>query len=388
VDFSLSPEQEEVAAAVGRICRDFDADYWLERDADGAFPLDFHRAMAEGGWLGICIPEEYGGSGLGIQAAASMMHAITRSGAGFSGASAVHMNIFGLNPIVRFGTPEQKARMLPPVVSGAHKACFAVTEPNTGLDTTNLRTRAERVGDRYVINGQKVWISTAQVAQKMLIIARTTPIEETKRPIDGLSLFYTDLDRSRVAVKVIDKMGRKAVDTNELFIDNLEVPVEDLIGEEGMGFRYLLHGLNPERVLAAAGAVGLGRAALGRATAYARERVVFGRPIGKNQGIQHPLADRWVDLEAAELLVLKAAWQYDTGRDCGATANAAKYFAAEAGYRACETAVLSHGGFGYAKEYHVERYFRESMIARIAPVSAQLILSYIAEKVLGLPKSY
>jgi len=298
------------------------------------------------------------------------------------------MNIFGLNPIVRFGTPEQKARMLPPVVSGAHKACFAVTEPNTGLDTTNLRTRAERVGDRYVINGQKVWISTAQVAQKMLIIARTTPIEETKRPIDGLSLFYTDLDRSRVAVKVIDKMGRKAVDTNELFIDNLEVPVEDLIGEEGMGFRYLLHGLNPERVLAAAGAVGLGRAALARATSYARERVVFGRPIGKNQGIQHPLADRWVDLEAAELMVLKAAWQYDTGRDCGATANAAKYFAAEAGYRACETAVLSHGGFGYAKEYHVERYFRESMIARIAPVSAQLILSYIAEKVLGLPKSY
>lgn len=388
MDFSFSTEQEEVAAAVGRICERFDADYWLQRDTDGRFPHEFHRAMAEGGWLGICMPEEYGGSGLGISAAAAMMHAITLSGAGMTGASAVHLNIFGLNPLVRFGTKEQKDRILPKVISGEEKVCFAVTEPNTGLDTARLRTTATRHGDKYRIKGQKVWISTAQVAQKMLIIARTTPIEETSKPIDGLSLFYADIDRSRVSIKEIDKMGRKAIDSNELFIDDLEVPVENLIGEEGKGFRYLLHGLNPERVLAAAGAVGLGRSALALATQYAKERVVFNRPIGQNQGIQHPLAERWVELEAADLLTQKAAWQYDQGLDCGPLANAAKFAAAEAAYRAAETAVLTHGGFGYAKEYHVERLFRESMIIRIAPVSIQLILCHIAERVLGLPKSY
>ena len=388
MDFALSSEQEALREAVGRICSRFDDQYWLMRDREGGFPAELHAALAEAGWLGIAIPEAYGGAGLGITEAAIMLQTIARSGAGMSGASAIHINIFGLNPVVVFGTEEQKQRMLPPLVAGQEKACFAVTEPNTGLDTTRLKTRAERRGDRYVLNGAKVWISTAQVADKMLILARTTPLEEVKQRSHGLSLFYTKLDRRFVEVREIEKMGRKAVDSNQLFIDGLEVPVEDRIGEEGRGFHYILHGLNPERILIAAEAIGLGRAALDRATRYAGEREVFSRKIGQNQGIQHPLAENWMALEAADLMMYRAAWAYDRGDECGAAANAAKYLGAEAGYRACETAVMTHGGFGYAKEYHVERYLRESLIPRIAPVSPQLILCYIAEKVLGLPKSY
>ena len=388
MDFALTPEQEAVRDAVARVCQAFGDEYWLERDRDGRFPAELHRALAQDGWLGICMPEEHGGAGLGITEAAIMMQTISESGAGMTGASAVHMNIFGLNPVVVFGTDEQKRRMLPPLIAGKERACFAVTEPNTGLDTTQLKTRAERRGDRYVVNGQKVWISTAQVAEKVLILARTTPIEEAHRRTEGLSLFYTALDRSRVEVREIEKMGRKAVDSNQVFFDNLEVPAEDRIGEEGKGFEYILHGLNPERILIAAEAVGLGFAALNRAVQYAKERVVFGRPIGKNQAIQHPLAEGWMELEAARLMILNAAWRYDRGLPCGAEANAAKYLAAEAGFKACQQAVMTHGGFGYAKEYHVERYLREVMIPRIAPVSPQLILCFIAEKVLGLPKSY
>jgi acyl-CoA dehydrogenase len=300
----------------------------------------------------------------------------------------VHMNIFGLNPVVLYGTAEQKARMLPPIAAGEEKACFAVTEPNTGLDTTKLQTKAERRGDIYVMTGAKIWISTAQVADKMLILARTAPIEAGRKPAAGLSLFYTALDRRFVEVREIEKMGRKAVDSNALFIDGLEVPAADRIGEEGRGFEYILHGLNPERILVAAEAIGLGRAALNRATAYAKERIVFGRPIGQNQAIQHPLAECWMELEAADLMMLKAAWQYDCGLPCAPAANAAKYLAAEAGFKACQTAIATHGGYGYAKDYHVERYFREMMIPKLAPVSPQLILCFIAEKVLGLPKSY
>ena len=374
--------------AVARVCARFDDDYWLQRDRDGEFPEEFRRAIADAGWLGICMPEAYGGSGLGITEAAIVMEAITASGAGLSGASAVHMNIFGLNPVVVYGTDEQKARMLPPVAAGKDKACFAVTEPDAGLQTTKLKTRAERRGDRYVLNGAKVWISTAQVADKMLILARTTPLEAVKKPTDGLSLFYTTLDRRFVEVREIEKMGRAAVNSNALFIDGLEVPLDDRIGEEGSGFKYLLHGLNPERVLVAAEAIGLGRAALRRATAYAKERIVFDRPIGQNQAIQHPLAQCWMELEAADLMVFKAAWLYDHGESAGPAANAAKYLGAEAGHKACQTAVMTLGGFGYAKEYHVERYFRESMIPRLAPVSRELILCFIAERVLGLPKSY
>jgi acyl-CoA dehydrogenase len=305
-----------------------------------------------------------------------------------SGASAIHMNIFGLNPLVVFGNEAQKARALPPLVAGRDKPCFAVTEPDVGLNTRQLKTRAERRGDRYVVDGQKMWISTAQVANKMLLLARTTPLDQVKRKADGLSLFYTDIDRRKVEVRLIEKMGRHAVDSNMVFFDGLEVPAEDRIGEEGRGFHYILHGMNPERILIAAEAVGIGRAALRRATAYAKERRVFGRAIGQNQGIQHPLARCWAHLEAADLMAMKAASLYDAGRECGAEANAAKYLAAEAGFTAAETAVMTHGGMGYAQEYHVERYLRESLIPRIAPVSRELILSFIAERVLGLPKSY
>ncbi|QWG20363.1 acyl-CoA/acyl-ACP dehydrogenase [Bradyrhizobium sediminis] len=388
MDFALSANQESIRDAVGKICARFDDAYWLKKDKEGGYPADFHKALADAGWLGICIPEEYGGSGLGITDAAIMMRTISESGAGMSGASAVHMNVFGLNPVVVFGTKEQCQRMLPPIVDGRDKSCFAVTEPNTGLNTTQLKTRAVRQGDKYVVNGQKVWISTAQVASKILLLARTTPLEEVKNPTHGLSLFYTDFDKNRVAVHEIEKMGRKPVDSNELFFENFEIPVEDRLGEEGRGFEYILHGMNPERILIAAEAVGLGKVALARAAAYGKSRIVFNRPIGMNQGIQHPLAKNWMELEAAWLMVMSAGWQYDQGLPCGPAANAAKYLAAEAGFHACEQAVMTHGGFGYAREFHVERYLRESLIPRIAPISPQLILSFIAEKVLGLPKSY
>lgn len=388
MDFALDANQESIRDTIEKICSRFDDAYWLKKDKEGGFPIEFHKAIADAGYLGICIPEEYGGSGLGITDAAIMMRAISESGAGMSGASAVHMNVFGLNPVVVFGTPEQCARMLPPIVDGTEKSCFAVTEPNTGLNTTQLKTRAVRKGDRYIVNGQKVWISTAQVAEKILLLARTTALEDVKSPTHGLSLFYTDFDRSKIAVHEIEKLGRKCVDSNELFFADFEIPVEDRIGEEGHGFEYILHGMNPERILIAAEAVGLGKVALKRAADYAKVRNVFNRPIGQNQAIQHPLAKNWMELEAAWLMVLSAGWQYDQGLPCGPAANSAKYLAAEAGYHACEQAVITHGGFGYAKEYHVERYLRESLIPRIAPISRELILSFIAEKALGLPKSY
>ena len=388
MDFSLSPEQLQLRDAVAGLCARFDDAYWLRKDRDGGFPEEFHRAVAEGGWLGIAMPEEYGGSGLGITEAAIMMQAVAESGAAMSGASAIHMNIFGLNPVVVFGTEEQKRRMLPPLVRGEDKACFAVTEPDAGLDTTRLKTKAEKRGGRYLVTGTKIWISTAQVANKVLLLARTTPLEEVRRRTDGLTLFYTDFDRARVEVREIEKMGRHAVDSNMVFMDAMEVPEADRIGAEGDGFRSILHGMNPERILIAAEAVGIGRAALERASRYARERVVFGRPIGQNQGIQHPLAKCWAELEAANLMVFKAAHLYDRGEACGAEANAAKYLAAEAAFETCEQAVLTHGGMGYSKEYVVERYFRESLIPRIAPISPHMILNFIAERVLGLPKSY
>lgn len=388
MDFRLTDEHEAIRESVKKLCAKYDDDYWFDRDHDGAFPEAFVKDVADGGWLGIAMPEEYGGSGLGVTEASILMQTITESGGAQTAASSVHLNIFGPNPIVVFGTDEQKQRMLPPLIRGEDRACFGVTEPDAGLDTTQLKTRAEWNGKEYVVNGRKIWTSGAQTANKILLIARTTPLDQTKRAIDGLSLFYTDLDKSAVEVKEIEKMGRKAVDSNMLFIDGLKIPKENLIGEEGKGFRYLLHGLNPERILISAEAVGIGRLALGRAVEYAKERVVFGRPIGQNQAIQHPLAKCWAELEAANLMAFKAASLYDAGEPCGGEANAAKYLSSEAGYHACERAILTHGGMGYAKEYHVERYFREIMIARIAPVSSEMILNYIGEKVLGLAKSY
>ena len=386
--FWFSDEQQAIRDAVLRLCERFDGDYWRRTDESGDFPEAFVAAMAEAGWLGVAMPTELGGSGLGLTEAAIMMQAVAESGAGFSGASAMHLNIFGLMPVVKFGTDEQRKRAIPRIISGEDRTCFAVTEPDAGLDTSSLKTRAVRTNDGYVISGRKMWTTNAQRATKMLIIARTTPKEEVKRATEGLSLFYTDFDRSRITATPIPKMGRKAIESNAVFIDDLHVPAEDLVGEEGRGFYYLLEGLNPERVLIAAEAVGLGRAALKRAAGYAKERVVFGRPIGQNQGVAHPLAKAWAELEAANLMAFKGAALFDAGRECGAEANAAKYLGGEAGFNACEAAVMAHGGMGYAKEFHVERYFREAMIARIAPVSREMILNYIAERVLGLPKSY
>ena len=386
--YSDKAAHREIQSGIERICQDFGDDYWLQKDQEGSFPHEFHRAIAAAGWLGIAMPEQYGGSGLGITEAAIMMRAVSQSGAGMSGASAVHMNIFGLQPVVVFGTADQQARMLPPLIRGEEKACFAVTEPDAGLNTTQIKTRAERVGDHYRITGQKIWISTAQVADKALILARTGAAGQGRGKISGLSLFYTALDRSSIEIREIHKMGRAAVDSNMLFFDGMQVPAQDLIGEEGAGFKQILHGLNPERILIAAEAVGLGHAALRKASAYARERTVFAHRIGAYQAIQHPLAKCWMNLEAAWLMVMRAAELYDAGNECGAEANSAKYLAAESAFAACEAAILTHGGMGYSAEYHVERYLRESWIPRIAPVSAQMIMNFISEKVLDLPRSY
>jgi len=385
----LSEDQLAIREAVAKICAKFDDDFWLERDKSGEYPVEFHAAMAAGGWLGVAMPEEHGGAGLGVAEAALVMHTVAGSSGAMAAASSIHLNIFGPHVIVVFGTPEQQARWLPDLIEGRVKSCFAVTEPDAGLDTTNLRTRAVREGDHYVVHGRKIWTSSAQVADKFLLLARTAPRDASARRTDGMSLFFTDLDRGgAVEVREIDKMGRKAVDSNELFIDGLRVPVEDRIGEEGRGFEYLLHSLNPERILVGMEAIAIGQNALARATRYAGERVVFGRPIGQNQAVQHPLADSWMALEAAFLMAMHAAALYDSGQPCGLQANAAKYLGAEAGFEACTRAVMTLGGMGYAKEFHVERLLREVMICRLAPVSPQLILCHIAEKALGLPKSY
>ncbi|WP_425351356.1 acyl-CoA dehydrogenase family protein [Kumtagia ephedrae] len=370
------------------VVRQFDADYWLERDEDGRFPDEFHRAMADAGWLGITMPEEHGGSGLGVTEAAIMMHEVAGHGGGMAAASSVHINLFGPHPIVVFGTHEQKSEWIPRLVAGEDKVAFGVTEPDAGLNTTRIKTFAEKVPGGYRVNGQKVWTSTAQVASKIMLLTRTTRYEDCKRPTDGITIFYTDLDRSKIEVQRIPKMGRKAVDSNAIFIEDLFIPDEHRIGEEGKGFSYILHSLNPERVLVGTEAVAIGRDALARAARYAKERIVFDRPIGMNQGIQHPLAEKWMYLESAWLMLLKAAELYDAGKPCGAEANAGKFLGARAGYEACLQAVLTHGGFGYAKEYHVERLLREVTVTRIAPVTEQLIQSFIAEKVLDLPKSY
>ena len=388
MDFSLNEDQQTIREAVLQHCSQFPDEYWLEHDRSGEFPVEFHKAMAEAGWLGIAMPESVGGAGLGITEAAVMLQAVAESGGGMAAASAIHGPVFGLEPVILFGTEEQQQRMIPPIISGAEKMCFAVTEPNTGLDTTSLKTRAEKVEGGYRVNGEKIWITNAHVADRMLLIARTTPLDQVKKKTEGLTLFYTKLDRDHIEHRLIPKMGRHAVGSNMLFITDLFIPDEDRIGAEGQGFKILLQGLNPERVLLGAEATGLGRVAIQKASKYAQERVVFGRPIGQNQGIQHPLAKAWMQVEAAALMVFKAATLFDKGLDCGVEANTAKYLAAEAGFEACQTAMMSMGGMGYAQEYHVERYLREVLIPRIAPVSPHQIMNYIAERVLELPRSY
>ncbi|WP_245583916.1 acyl-CoA dehydrogenase family protein [Rubritepida flocculans] len=378
----------EIREAVARICAGFDLDYWRRCDEEGRFAREFFEAIRDAGFLSIIMPAELGGAGLGMQAAAVMVRTIAEAGGGWTAASTVHAYIFGPMSIVAHGSPEKRARMLPPLISGRERPCFGVTEPSTGLDTTRIRTRAVRRGDTYYITGQKVWTTGAAIADRILLLARTTPIEETARPVDGLSLFFAPMDPRHVTVRPIPKHGLGSIASCEVFIEELPVPVQDRIGEEGHGFRCLLDSLNPERIMVAAETVGIGRAALGLAARYAKEREVFGRKIGQNQAIQHPLAQGWMELEAANLMTMKAAALYDAKQPCGAEANAAKFLAAEAANKACRQAMITHGGYGYAKEYHVERLARESMIPVLAPVGQALVLSYIAERVLDLPKSY
>ena len=388
MSFNYNETQLSIIDSVQNIMKNFDDEYWLECDQKSKFPHKFYDEIANGGWLGICMPKEFGGTALGIADASILMQKIAETGGGMAAASSIHINIFGPHPIVVHGNDKQKNKWLPSLITGKEKTCFGVTEPDAGLDTGKLKTFAKKINNGYLINGQKIWTSTAQIADKILLLARTTPIEECKKNTDGLTLFYTKLDRKRIEVKEIPKMGRSAVDSNQIFIDDLEVDEFDRIGQEGKGFRYILDSLNPERILIAAEALGIGKNALARAVKYAGDRVVFGRQIGQNQSIQHPLAENWIELEAAELLIAKAAYQYDNGENSGGMANAAKFFAAEAGFKAATQAVITLGGMGYAKEYHVERLLRESLIPKLAPVSAQMILNYISERVLGLPKSY
>ncbi|MDP3519909.1 MAG: acyl-CoA dehydrogenase family protein [Hydrogenophaga sp.] len=383
----LTPDQVAIRDGVTAVCRRFNDDYWAACDRDERFPTEFHQAMAKEGWLGVTMPEEYGGAGLGVAEAAVVMHTVALHGAQ-TAASSIHINMFGPHPLVVHGNAEQKSKWLPPLIRGEDQVCFGVTEPDAGLDTSSIKTFAKKVDGGYRVTGRKMWTSTAQEANKILLLTRTVAKSEGAKPYDGITLFYTDLDRTKVEVRRIPKHGRNAVESNAVFIDDLFVPDEHRIGEEGKGFRYLLDGLNPERVLVASEAIGIGEDALRRATQYARDRVVFNRQIGQNQSIQHPLAECWVNLQAAHLMVKHAAELYDTGRQCGAEANSAKLLGARAGYQAALQAVMTHGGMGYAKEYHVERLLREVLISRLAPVSEQMILNFIAEKVLDLPKSY
>lgn len=369
------------------LARKFDLDYWRQKDKKPEYPWEFVQAFADAGWLGVMVPEAYGGLGLGLTEASVMLHEVANSGAGMSGASAVHFYIFPPGPVLRHGSEEMKQKYLPQLAKGQLLMAFGVTEPTAGVDTSRITTRAVKTENGWLVNGQKVWTTNGQNANRILLLARTEPRND-ERPLDGMTLFFTDFDRKAITVREIEKLGRAAVDSNEIFIDDLEIPDEDVVGEVGQGFRYLLDGLNPERIVVGMEQVGLGRAALDLARRYANERVVFDRPIGKNQAVAHPLADSWIRLYAAELMAMRAAELFDAQQPCGKEANAAKFLGSEAGFEACDRAMQTHGGFSYAKEYHVERFWRESRLLKVAPISQEMVLNYISTKVLGLPKSY
>ncbi|MGY0541437.1 acyl-CoA dehydrogenase family protein [Nocardioides sp. YJ-D4] len=388
MDFELNEDQGLIRRAVAELAAKFDDSYWMEKDAAHEFPTEFYKAFADGGWLGITTPEEYGGSGFGITEASILLEEVAASGAGMNGASSIHMSIFGMHPVIVHGSDAMKEENLPRIASGDLHVCFGVTEPGAGLDTTRITTFARRDGSDYVVNGRKVWISKAMESEKILLLTRTTKFDDVQRKTDGLTLFFTDLDRAHVDIRPIKKMGRNAVTSNELFIDDLRIPEEHRVGEEGQGFKYILDGLNPERCLVASEALGIGRAALRSAVRYGNEREVFGRPIGKNQGVAFPLADSLARLDAAELMLRKATWLYDKGLPCGREANTAKYLCADAGFDVADRALQTHGGMGYSEEYNVARYFREARLTRIAPISQEMILNFLAEHVLGLPRSY
>ncbi|MDH3643963.1 MAG: acyl-CoA/acyl-ACP dehydrogenase [Gammaproteobacteria bacterium] len=388
MDFEITEEQQLIRDAVGKVCEGFPDEYWLRCDTDHQFPWDFYNAMAEAGWIGVAIPEAYGGSGRGITEASLVLETVAASGAAMNGASGLHLSIFGMHPVVKHGSEDMKQKYLPRVASGDLHVAFGVTEPNAGTDTSSIETFARRDGDNYVVRGRKVWTTKALDSERVLLLVRTTPKDQIERRTDGLTLLLAELQRDEVTISPIDKTGRNAVATCEVVYDDLPVAVTDRVGEEGKGFRYLLDGLNAERVLVASEALGIGRAAIRRAVNYANERVVFNRPIGQNQGVAFPLGEAQMRLDAAELMIRKASWMLDQGMPCGAEANMAKWLAADAGFQAADQAMQTHGGFGYAKEYHVERYWREARLMRIAPISQEMILNYVTEHVLGLPRSY
>ena len=388
MEFSDTDEHRLIRDSVRKVCADFPDEYWAEKDEAHEFPWDFYHAMAAGGWLGIAIPEAYGGSGRGLTEASIVLEEVAASGAAMNGCSALHLSIFGMHPVVRHGSEAMKQAYLPRVASGDLHVAFGVTEPDAGTDTTSITTAARLDGGRYLVRGRKVWTTKALDAERVLLLVRTTPKEKTERRTSGLTLLLAELQRPEVQISPIPKVGRNAIATCEVVYDDLPVPVEDRVGEEGRGFRYLLDGLNAERILVASEALGIGRAALRRAVDYANERVVFGRPIGKNQAVSFPLGEARMRLDAAELMIRKASGLLDSGQSCGAEANMAKWLAADACYQAADQAVQTHGGFGYAKEFHVERYWREARLQRIAPISQEMVLNYVTEHVLGLPRSY
>ncbi|MDI2027738.1 acyl-CoA dehydrogenase family protein [Saccharopolyspora sp. TS4A08] len=388
MDFSVDTTHSDIREAVRALCARFPDEYWAQHDRDEEFPWDFYKAVVDGGWLGLTVPAEYGGGGLGVTEAAIVEQEIAASGAGMNGCSAVHIGIFGFESIIKHGSEDLKKRFLPRLVEGDLHVSFAVTEPDAGTDTTTISTFATKVEGGWSISGKKVWITKAQEAERLIILCRTAPREDGRKRTDGMTLFFAPMDRERVTVRKIPKLGRNAVDTNELFIDDLFVPESDVIGEVGKGFRAILAGLNAERVISANASIGIGRAALRRATTYAKDRTVFGRPIGQNQAISHPLARALVQLDAADLVCQRAAWLIDNDEPSGKDANEAKFLAAEAGFFAADAALSAHGGYGYSKEYHIERYFREARLMRIAPISQEMVLNYVAEHVLGLPRSY
>lgn len=386
--FELSENQRDLRDGARELADRFGDEYWADKDRNGEFPWEFYNAFADAGWLGIAIPEQYGGGGLGVTEAAILLQQIAESGAGMNGCSTMHLTIFGLNTVVKHGSEALRREILPGAVDGSLHVCFGVTEPDAGTDTTRIRTFAKKVDGGYRVNGRKVWITKAGQSTKMVLIARTTPRDQVSKPTDGMSLFLADIDDDAVTVDAIPKMGRNAVQSYEVVFDDLFVPDSARVGEEGKGFRYLLDGLNPERILLAHEALGIGRAAMRHAVAYAGERIVFDRPLGKNQGISFPLAECQTRLDAAELMARNAASRYDAGLSCGREANMAKWLCADAGFRAADQAIQTLGGMGYAREYNVERYFRESRILRLAPVSQEMDMNYVANHVLGLPKSY
>jgi acyl-CoA dehydrogenase len=388
MDFALTDEQELIRDAVARVCKGFPDEYWAEKDTKHEFPWDFYNAMSEAGWIGVAIPEAYGGSGRGITEASIVLETVAASGAAMNGATPLHLSMFGMEPVVKYGSEEMKQKYLPRVASGVMHVAFGVTEPDAGTDTTSITTFARREGDNYIVRGRKVWTTKALQSERVLLLVRTTARNEVERRTDGMTLLLAELQRDEVTISPIDKVGRNAVATCEVVYDDLPVKVTDRVGEEGKGFSYLISGLNAERILIAAEALGIGKAALRRAVNYANERVVFGRPIGKNQGVAFPLAQAKMRLDAAELMIRKAAWMLDNGQPCGAEANMAKWLAADACFQAADQAMQTHGGFGYAKEYHVERYWREARLMRIAPISQEMIQNYVSEHVLGLPRSY